>query len=123
LKSFYKILLIILGIIISGCASKEQNENESSLEMEEHVPISTIEISDTIFAPVEIVIPRGTEITWANKDDEDHSIKNSLPENFLFESGSLKPNDEYSFSFTQQGTFEYFCPLHPAEKKGIIIVK
>jgi plastocyanin len=123
LKYSSKILTIIWAFLCMACGSESNSENGSKIKMDEHNPVSQIEISDTSFAPVEIVIPRGTEITWLNKDDEEHSIKNSLPESFLFESGRIAPEGSYSFSFTQRGTFEYLCTLHPQEKKGIIIVK
>lgn len=33
----------------------------------------------------------------------------------LYDSGSLNPGDPFSFTFTDEGTFEYFCKFHPMQ--------
>lgn len=33
----------------------------------------------------------------------------------LFDSGSLNPGDVFTFTFTQEGTFEYYCRFHPMQ--------
>lgn len=33
----------------------------------------------------------------------------------LFDSGSLNPGDIFMFTFTDEGTFEYFCKFHPMQ--------
>ena len=38
----------------------------------------------------------------------------------LFDSGSLNPGESYSFSFPDEGMFEYFCQFHPMQ--GIVRV-
>jgi copper binding plastocyanin/azurin family protein len=39
----------------------------------------------------------------------------------LFKSIALDTNDSYSFTFTEPGTYEYFCSLHP-RMTGTIVV-
>jgi plastocyanin len=33
----------------------------------------------------------------------------------LFDSGSLNPGDLFTFAFTEEGTFEYYCRFHPMQ--------
>jgi FtsP/CotA-like multicopper oxidase with cupredoxin domain len=33
----------------------------------------------------------------------------------LYDSGTLNPGDTFSFTFTDEGTFEYFCKFHPMQ--------
>ena len=33
----------------------------------------------------------------------------------LYDSGSLNPGDTFQFTFTDEGTFEYFCKFHPMQ--------
>jgi hypothetical protein len=40
----------------------------------------------------------------------------------LFKSIALDTNDSYSFTFTEPGTYEYFCSLHP-RMTGTIVVE
>jgi plastocyanin len=39
-----------------------------------------------------------------------------------FKSGTLDTDGEFSFTFTTQGTYNFFCALHP-KMTGQIIVK
>ncbi len=58
-------------------------------------------------------------MTWDNHDDIPHSV---VEKNKLFRSKALDTDDSYSFTFTQAGTYDYFCGLHP-HMVGKIIVK
>src|SRR5262249_44042687 len=39
----------------------------------------------------------------------------------LFNSIALDTNDSYSFTFTEPGTYEYFCSLHPRMTGGVVV--
>ncbi|HIH74373.1 MAG TPA: hypothetical protein HA306_03745 [Methanosarcina sp.] len=49
-------------------------------------------------------------------DPADHTVTGSI-----FDSDVLEEGDTYEFTFTETGTFEYYCSLHP-EMEGTIIV-
>ena len=71
------------------------------------------------FLPRTITVPVGTTITWTNKDIEEHTVtfKNGLLNMRLVTSTSF-----FSHTFTEPGTFEYYCDPHP-EMVGKVIVK
>jgi plastocyanin len=62
------------------------------------------------FTPADITVAPGTTITWTNNDDVEHTV--TAPDNG-FSSKALETGDSYSFTFTQPGTYTYFCAIHP----------
>ena len=67
-------------------------------------------IDNFTFNPGTITVRVGTKVEWENNDDIPHSIVESTGK---FHSAALDTDDKFSFTFTQAGTFDYFCGLHP----------
>lgn len=79
-----------------------------------------VTIDNFSFAPMELEIPAGTQVTWINKDDVPHTVVSI--DHKLFKSRALDTDEKFSFTFTTPGTYEYFCSVHP-KMTGKIIVK
>lgn len=77
-----------------------------------------INIENFSFAPAALTVKPGTTIAFRNHDDIPHSVVAAKGE---FHSDPLDTDDEFSFTFTEPGTYEYFCGLHP-QMKGTITV-
>jgi plastocyanin len=54
-----------------------------------------------------------------NHDDEPHTVTET---NKRFNSKALDNGDRFSKDFTQPGTYNYYCALHP-KMTGQVIVK
>jgi amicyanin len=78
-----------------------------------------VHIDNFTFTPQEITITRGTTLTWVNDDDIPHAIAAT---NKAFRSKAMDTEQKFSFTFTEPGTYEYFCSLHP-HMQGKVIVK
>ncbi|HXG06415.1 MAG TPA: multicopper oxidase domain-containing protein [Nitrososphaera sp.] len=63
------------------------------------------------FSPNHIVINVGDTVTWKNDDSTTHTVKSR--EEGLFYSGSILQRRSFEYTFTEPGTFEYYCSLHP----------
>jgi plastocyanin len=71
-----------------------------------------VEIKMYAFAPSALTIPVGTTVTWTNEDSAPHTVTVSKgPQKFS--SPNLQKGDTFSFTFTQPGTYSYFCAVHP----------
>jgi amicyanin len=81
--------------------------------------VPSVHIDNFTFTPQEITITRGTTLTWVNEDDIPHAIAES---NKAFRSKAMDTEQEFSFTFSAAGTYEYFCSLHP-HMQGKVIVK
>ncbi|MGB9402852.1 MAG: cupredoxin family copper-binding protein [Candidatus Acidiferrales bacterium] len=78
-----------------------------------------VSIDNFSFAPVQLEIKAGTQVTWINKDDVPHSI---VSVDHKFKSRALDTDEKFSFTFQDSGTYEYFCSVHP-KMMGTIVVK
>ncbi len=104
-----KAILLTMTFIASPHAQEKVAGNASAL----------IRIDNLAFLPGKITIAPGTVLTWVNSDDIPHSVRAA---NEAFRSKLLEPEQQFSFTFTAPGTYEYYCAEHP-KMKGTVIVK
>ena len=72
----------------------------------------TVNIKNFAFNPPNIAVVLGTAVTWVNNDQAPHTATATKPAG-AFDSGTLQPGQSYSFTFTQPGTYAYYCAIHP----------
>jgi plastocyanin len=82
---------------------------------------ATVTIDNFAFAPAMLTVAPGTKVTWANKDEEPHTVT-SADGGKIFKSDALDTDDKFSFTFDKPGTYKYFCSIHP-HMVGTIVVK
>jgi plastocyanin len=88
------------------------------------------------FEPMTLTIQRGQTVQWANKAFMSHTVTFdpakaktasdvSLPAGVApFDSGSIKPGQVYSHTFTTAGAYHYVCKPHEGNgMKGVIVVQ
>jgi plastocyanin len=80
---------------------------------------ATATIDNFTFSPARLTVKAGTTVTWHNEDDIPHRVAASSR---LFKSEALDTDDSFSFTFTEPGTYDYFCSLHP-RMTGTVIVE
>ena len=71
-----------------------------------------------------LVVQPGTTVTWTNRDAASHTATSGTPgvADGIWDSDRLTTNDGFSFSFESEGTFPYFCTIHPGSMSGVITV-
>lgn len=67
------------------------------------------------FHPAEITINRGDSLTFTNDDEFIHQIY-SQSDGFGFDTDEKNPGENITETFTQSGTFEVHCHIHPKMK-------
>jgi plastocyanin len=78
-----------------------------------------IVIKDFMFKPASVTLQAGSTVTWANKDDEPHTV---VSDTGLFRSGAVDTGDTFSFRFDKPGTYHFSCSIHP-RMIGTIVVQ
>lgn len=78
-----------------------------------------VTIDNFTFAPATLEISAGTKVTWINKDDVPHTVVSDDQE--TFKSKALDTDDEFSFTFSQPGTYKYFCSIHPKMTAQVVV--
>ena len=80
----------------------------------------TVKIDNFTFDPPTLTIPRGTKVTWLNRDDVPHTATSSASPK-AFNSKALDTDDKFSFVFTTPGNYPYFCAIHPHMTATIVV--
>ncbi len=103
--------LLLIAFSVSCQATAPAAEEAASTASE-------IEISGFAFVADTITVSVGTTVTWTNLDSAAHTVTS---ETDLFDSGNLARNAAFSYSFTDRGTFSYFCAIHPYMRAKVIV--
>ena len=75
---------------------------------------------DNFFTPPSITIQTGETLTWTNEGQSAHTVTAA---GGSFDSGNLNPGQGFSHTFTQSGTFAYYCQYHRSlGMKGTVTV-
>jgi plastocyanin len=77
---------------------------------------SQVTIQDESFNPASMTVSIGTTVTWTNKDSLTHNVTGSG-----WQSGNLLFGTSFSYTFSQSGTFDYHCSIHPFMTGKIIV--
>jgi plastocyanin len=76
-------------------------------------------IKDFMFTPLSLTVKAGSTVTWANKDDEPHTV---VGDTGLFSSGAVDTGETFTFKFDKPGTYHFTCSIHP-RMVGTIVVE
>jgi plastocyanin len=84
---------------------------------------AAIDISGFAFSKTALEVTKGTTVTWTNKDGTGHTVSSGTPptKDGKFD-GQVAAGGTFSFTFTDAGTFKYFCAIHNS-MTGTITVK
>ncbi len=80
---------------------------------------SQVLIKDFMFVPTTLTVKAGTTVTWANKDEEPHTV---FSDTGLFRSNAMDTGEAFSFKFDKPGTYHFLCTIHP-RMVGTIVVE
>ena len=87
----------------------------------------TVKLADIAFKPKNLLISRGTKITWINDDGVEHYINtDSHPAHTYYlsqNSEALNQDGSYSLAFNTPGIYPYHCSAHADSMSGSIIVE
>jgi plastocyanin len=85
-------------------------------------PTTTVRVAayDNYFGPRTLTVLPGTTVRWANYGMHDHTVTSHAG---LFDSGDLSPGASYAATFTQPGTYSFYCRHHTQDRmEGTIVV-
>jgi len=79
-----------------------------------------ITIANFAFSPAEIMVMRGTQVTWTNNDAAPHGLthKDGAPGK-----GVLLPGEAVSRVYDTPGTFDYVCSVHPYMTGRVVVTR
>ncbi len=82
------------------------------------IPAGAGMISDgqIYFDPEDITVQSGTTVVWTSNDNAVHTVTSGTPDDGpdgLFDSGMFSAGEKFEYTFSSQGTTDYYCIVHP----------
>ena len=84
-------------------------------------PVGNVTIRLFQFQPERIEVKPGTTVSWVNEDEILHTVTAETKENGFAASLEGKGRS-FSFTFSQPGTYSYFCERHE-HMRGEVLVR
>ncbi len=76
-----------------------------------------IPIAQYAYVPATMTVHVGDVVTWTNQDQASHDVAGGT-----FHSPMLATGQSWSFTFTQPGTYDYICSVHPDMRAQIVVL-
>ena len=114
--TYSKILFFAcLSLIISACGSGEASGPEAQI----------VRVVDDEFSPKLLRVPVGSTVIWESGGANDHNVIASdgswqAVSSDYFEYGIITKGDQFEHTFNEAGVYEYYCPFHGTNNKGMV---
>lgn len=116
---FLAISVVFLAAACGGGAAAEPTATPEPIQQPTAAPVTgafNVDILD--FTHGDVTVPVGTTVAWANRGNVRHT---TTEDNELWDSKALEPGQTFSFTFTQAGTYSYFCAIHPTMRAIVAV--
>ncbi len=99
-------VIALLAMVSAACSSAAGTDGGTRSE---RVTIQTFQ-----FRPDALEVAVGTEVTWTNEDDIEHTATSGTPgsPDGTFDGELDGPGARFTFTFEDAGVFAYFCDVH-----------
>ena len=124
--SLFVLLAVFSIIAITPSAFAAHGEGGMSATVTNAPGSSTpgCEETDNCFVPSTVVITAGGTITWENTDTAAHTASSGTaaggPDG-VFDSSLIMASGSYSVTLDDEGTYPYFCMVHPWMQGTVIV--
>jgi plastocyanin len=113
---FIAVLLVVFGLGVAGLGT---GTHSSTASAQQKTAATEVKIDNFSFGPGTVTVPVGTAVTWTNRDDIPHTVVSTYG---VFKSKVLDTDEKFSFTFSQAGSYPYFCSIHP-KMTGMVVVQ
>jgi plastocyanin len=77
-----------------------------------------VRIAGFEYRPVQLIVRRGTRVTWVNADTTDHTVTFTKSPRDL---GNVDPGKRLSARFRTPGRYAYVCQYHPSMHGAVVV--
>lgn len=123
-----------LAITLAGCgkSSSESSSSTSSTTASGTGTKATVTTANTTavavnianfaFSPATLTIKAGQTVTWTNNDSATHTVTSGTNRTFDGKyDKSLKQGESWSHTYSDPGTYEYYCKPHTGMTGKVIV--
>ena len=107
---------LLLTVLAVGCAAQPATSPAPAIAGMQ------ISIKGFAFNPNQPSVAKGTTMTWTNEDGTTHTVTSGLPgaPSGKFNQ-SLDAGKTFSFTFSDTGTYEFFCSIHQTMRGTVTV--
>ena len=109
-------LMLLLIIIVAGCSSSTTDPGGTDDDDNTTNPPSTnsVTMEGISFVPGNLTVTVGTTVTWTNDSSVIHTVTSGTDgtHDGIFNSGDVGPDEEFSYTFNEVGSYPYYCIPH-----------
>lgn len=111
---FFFLLAVTVSISLIGCSTGSGTEEEENNNNNQEPSPDAVEMVNTSFTPSNITVEIGTTVTWTNNSTLTHTVTSGTngQHDGKFDSGNIAPDGQFSYQFTEVGTYNYYCIPH-----------
>ena len=117
MKNIMGIFVFVGTILIAFTLAQGAKRNAAVSASDKPATGTEVKIDNFSFGPATITIPAGSTVTWTNNDDIPHAVASDE----MFKSKTLHTDDQFSFTFTKPGTYNYYCAIHPKMVAKVVV--
>jgi plastocyanin len=108
-----------VAVLLVGCGSDGGGADQTSSASSSGPGADAVTIRDYLYKPASITVPKGTTVTFTNRDSTPHTATSK--DSGAFESGSIDTGKTGTITLEESGTFAYYCLFHPFMKGTIVV--
>lgn len=115
--SIINLCTLALFFMMAGCgesvtevdSSVNENNNENGTPTSNEIDMEGIS-----FLPGNLTVEVGATVVWINKSNVIHTITSGTDgtHDGLFDSGNIAADEQFSYTFSEVGTYPYYCIPH-----------
>lgn len=95
----------LMGGSPSSAVAQEPAQNEVTVR----IPVGATGMGPAAYGQNPLTVPVGTTVTWINDDSTPHTATSDTG---VWDSGTLNQGGQFSFTFSNPGTYPYYCTIH-----------
>jgi plastocyanin len=119
---------LVAMVLVAGCSSADgsmpQAERATSDPSGTIAPVQSgvvkVAAVDNNFKAGEITVEVGSKVVWTNAGRNDHNVTPVDGGGFGVEAKDFKPGAGYAATFTEPGTYHYYCTIHGTSDRGMV---
>ena len=115
MSKFFKVLCFLMVFFLFGCGSEEASSIDPQI----------VRVVDDEYSPRVLYVDTGTTVIWESDGANNHNVIASdgswqAISSDYFEYGIITKGDQYEHTFNEPGIYEYYCPYHGTNNKGMV---
>lgn len=119
--------MMSMNDMMQGMMGNSMNTMSMQEMMEQMMGSNYVHMGMYMFMPSDMRTTAGATITWQNHSNLIHNVvgvyKTDAGDTISVRSPDLSHMDSWSYTFSEPGTFEYFCSYHESEgMQGKVVV-